>query len=98
MAETEAPTEPVEATAPAPAPVEDEATPGGDVNTGPAENLREVSVGLCAHSTAPLGVFRCSSYVCDYALRIFVLLLFAFLQTYNSRQTPRPTWKLLRIS
>ena len=44
MADTDAPTEPVEAaTAPAPAPVEDEATPGGDVNTGPSENLREVS-------------------------------------------------------
>ena len=98
MAETDAPTEPVEATAPAPAPVEDEATPGGDVNTGPAENLREVSVGPCALLTATLGIFGCSTYIFDSALTTFVLPLFDFLQIYNSRQTLRPTWKLLRIS
>lgn len=40
----EAPVEAAPAPAPAAAPAEDEPTPGADVNTGPSENLREVSV------------------------------------------------------
>ena len=43
MADTENPGEVPAEAAPAPAaPVEDEPTPGADVNTGPSENLREV--------------------------------------------------------
>jgi len=55
MADTDAPTETPAETAPAPAPVEDEATPGAEVNTGPSENLREVSCATCSGYHSILG-------------------------------------------
>jgi hypothetical protein len=99
MADTDAPTEPVEAaTAPAPAPVEDEATPGGDVNTGPAENLREVSMGPCALLNTLLGIVGSIIHIFNRTLTILVLPLRDNIEKLNSQPTPRPTWKLPKIS